>query len=148
MKIKLFALFLIIFLSSCVTNGKYMTAKTVETHGTKIYNSSYENVWNAVKGTLATNGYDIAYEDPEKGIINTKQKIINMYGANGQVTAYYRQYLVSISVISDNQIKVVLSPKLFEGNNDITGRKVWVMSGPNGEITLWNKFFKDVSNLL
>jgi len=150
MKIKLFILLFITTIASCVTaRGYYMTDKTVEQYGTRIYKVSYDNIWNEIKGTLITSGYEIAYENREKGIINTKQKVI-LLSANkgGQATVYSRQYLVSVIKISNEEIKVKLTPKLFKGNNDITKQEIWVIEGKDGEIELWNKFFEDLSGLL
>ncbi len=141
---------LIISTVACVGGGgKHMTNEIVMEHGTKIYKADYKMVWEAVKGTLVTDGYYLAYVNPKKGIINTRQKLIRSFiGNNGQASSYYRQYLVTVIAISKTEVKVTLSPKLFAGNTDITGEKVWVIDGKDGEILLWEKFFKDVSNLL
>ena len=151
MKKYLFILLVGSLLTSC-SSGKFMTSNVISTNGTKTFNASYDDVWIAVKGVLATNGYGIAFEKKEKGIINTDQKLIRTTAQAGnytaQATGIYRQYLVKIKPISDNQIKVVLTPKIYSGNVDISEKKIWVIEGNSGEILLWQKFFKDVQSLL
>ncbi|MFN2260940.1 MAG: outer membrane protein assembly factor BamC [Psychroflexus sp.] len=142
-----------VLLTSCST-GKHMTDEMIAQNGTKTYEHSKDQVWDAVKGVLATEGYEMAYEDKDKGIINTKQKLIraaaqgNAYNNSAQSVGYYRQYLVRIEKISEDKTKVILTPKIFQGNNDISENKIWVIEGEKGEVRLWNKFFKQVDELI
>lgn len=150
---KKYLLFLFIggLLTSCVM-GKLMTEEIISQNGTQTFENNFDEVWDAVKGVLLTEGYELAYEKKEKGIINTGQKLIrataqgNSYSA--QSTGIYRQYLVRIIKEAENQTKVVLTPKIYQGNNDISGKKIWVLEGKNGEVFLWEKFFKKVEELL
>ncbi|MDD2965747.1 MAG: hypothetical protein PHU33_17530 [Bacteroidales bacterium] len=138
-------------MTSCLT-GKLMTDEIISQNGTHTFENNYDQVWDAVKGALVTQGYELAYENKEKGIINTAQKMLgavaqgNPYGA--QSTGIYRQYLVKIYKESANRSKVVVTPKIYQGNVDISDRKVWDIEGKNGEVELWNKLFKAVEEIL
>ena len=147
----LFILFIGSLLMSCVT-GAYMSNEVISQNGTKTFNANYNDVWDAVKGVLATNGYQIAFENMEKGILNTNQKLIRSTAhgnsTSAQATGIYRQYLVKIKSIATDETQVVLTPKIYSGNNDISEGKIWVFDGENGEILLWQKFFKDVQAFL
>ncbi len=134
-------------LMSC--GGSYMTDLIISQNGTKIFDANFSDTWNAAKGVLETQGYAIAFENKEKGVLNTKQKLIKaVSNTSYEASGIFRQYLVKITPISEKQTKVVLTPRIFNGNNDISAGKIWAMEGPNGEIALWKKFFKDMQNLL
>ena len=149
MKKYLFILLLGGLLTSC---GEYLTDAIIAQYGTKVFEANFDDVWEATKGVLATHGYAIAYENKEKGILNTDLKLIRAQAQgnahSAQASGIYRQYLVKIKPISDNKTQVTLTPKIFNGNNDISADKIWVIKGPNGEIQLWQKIFNDLKALL
>lgn len=143
-------------LSSCMmgsyVSASLMTKEVIAQNGTKVYDAKYDDVWKAVKGILVTKGYYIAFEAKGKGIINTDQKIIRSTATastySAQATSYYRQYKVKVKEIAEGKIQVVLDPKMYAGNNDISAKQIWVIEGEYGEKKLWNNFFNEVQELL
>lgn len=149
---QIFLIFLISSLLVSCSVGSYMTQEMISENGVKTYEYDKDEVWDAVKAALVTKGYEIAYEDQEKGKINTKQKLVSQSAVIGdysaQSVAYYRQYLVKIETISSHQTKVTLQPKVYQGSNDISDKKVWDIESEKGEIQLWEKMFNEIDELL
>ncbi len=139
-------------LLGCSIGSSFMTQELIDENGVKTYSHSKAEVWDAVKGALATEGYEIAYENKEKGKINTKQKLVSQRAIMGdysaQYVSYYRQYLVKIEMISTEQTKVTLEPKVFQGSNDISDKQVWDIESEKGELQLWKKMFNQIEEML
>lgn len=141
-----------VLLTAC-SSGKPLTNEFISQYGTRTFTAPYEKVWKAAEGVLSMEGYEVAYADMEKGVLNTKQKLL---GATGQANPYsyqvtsagiYRQYLIKITRNGD-QCTVVLTPKVFQGNADISDKPVWMLEGEQGEKTLFEKFFREMEELL
>ncbi len=150
-RISIFAL-TVILITAC-SPGKMLTTGFIAQYGTRTYEASYERIWKAVEGVLSIEGYEIAFADQEKGIVNTKQKLLGAVGAANpysyQVTStgIYRQYLIKITQ-DGNRCTIVLKPRVYRGNTDLSDKAVWRLDGPEGEQALFEKFFSDLEEIL
>ncbi|HAQ64921.1 MAG TPA: hypothetical protein DCR43_03565 [Bacteroidales bacterium] len=153
MKSKLYLFAFAAMLFTACSAGKMLTTEYITQHGTRTYEASNDQIWKAVEGVLSMQGYEIAFADQEKGIINTKQKILgavgsaNPYSYQVVSTGIYRQYLIRITH-EGSHCTVVLKPRVFQGNADISDQAVWRLDGPEGEQALFEKFFKELEGLL
>ncbi len=147
---KKYILFLLVggLLTSCVAS-RFLEDDIVIQHGTKVFNANYEKLMNSISSVLETEGYDIANVNMDKGTIKSKQKMVGATGNGaGYAVGLYRQYTVKVTKISEDNYKVILQPRVFQGNLDISDRKVWVIDGEAGEIALWQSLFKKIKENL
>lgn len=135
-------------LSAQMYVGSHMKQETIDEFGTKVFNASAEVVINAVKAAFIDHDYDLGIEKPEKGEIRTKRKLLSATGDANHAVFYYRQYIATITEKEPGKTTVVLTPKMFLGENDISEKKCWVIKGNKGEIKLWEVFFKDIQDQL
>jgi len=159
MKTKLVFLSLILWFTGSSVQllaQKRLTPEVVGEFGTRIFNHDKDSVFRAVKAVLISHDYLIDIENPAKGIIKTRKKDIGAsgsatYGINSsssQIRSNYRQYNVMVEELEKGKIKVVIVPKIFVGDADLSDEKVWVLKGPAGEIRLWETLFKEISEML
>jgi hypothetical protein len=130
--------------------GAAMTPAEIQTNGTHSFNAPMDKVFAAAKGALLTEGYEIATENPEKGVIKTKRKLVradaSMQGP-GTATAVEvtRQYIVRLT--SDGgRTQVTAEPKVFQGDADLSDGSVWALDGDQGERALWQRLFREIED--
>lgn len=158
MKLVKIALYSIAFsLIGCF--GRPMTDEEIEQYGTKEFDATVGETFDATKGALASLNYEIVLENPEKGIIKTNRIPIkaqakgelNTYGtnttANYSEVVYYRQYIFKITA-TDSGAKVKATPKIFEADHDISGDSIWELEGDKGERKLWSTIFAEIEDNL
>jgi len=130
-----------------------LTQKDIDSYGTKIFTGDKEKVFNVVKNVLISQDFEIELENFEKGLIKTKRKVIGQSGystgmGSAQYRLNYRQYYAYITEIPDGKIKVVLSPKIYIGDADVTDLNIWVLKGAGGEYKLWENLFNNIEERL
>jgi hypothetical protein len=153
---RLTASFLLALVAGCATTGgggpAYMTEEEVGAYGSHSYAAPGAKVFTAVVSALKSEGYEIAVENQEKGIVRTGRKMIRAAAAGGygyaQAVAYTRQYMIDVRTKPDGQILVVARPRVFAGEQDLSANKVWVLEGDQGERRLWNNLFQEIGELL
>ncbi|KAF2518727.1 hypothetical protein E0W68_08210 [Flavobacterium salilacus subsp. salilacus] len=149
---KLAPTFILILLTTSVFAQKKMTQKVIDEYGTKIFEAPKEQIFSLVKKVLESNNYEIDYENLEKGKIITKKKVIGESGFAGVGTAQfrtnYRQYTAVFESLSPNRTKVVLIPKIWIGEADVSEDRIWVLKGSAGEIKLWQNIFNNIQERL
>ena len=146
----------LVVLSASMYAQKRLTPEVINEFGTKTINVSRDSVFNAVKAVLISHDYVIDIENVKKGIIKTRKKDIGAtgnesYGLNSstaQITTTYRQYNATIEEVEKGKTKVVLIPRIYVGDADVSEEKVWVLKGPAGEYKLWEALFKEIGERL
>lgn len=140
-------------LTTLVYGQKKLDQKTINEFGTKTFDKSKEELFPIIKKVLTNNQYEIELENLEKGKIKTKKKPLGETGVstgNGsaQFNRNYRQYSIQLESVTPTQTKVVLTPKVWIGEADVSDQKVWVLKGPAGEIKLWENIFTSIEEQL
>jgi hypothetical protein len=131
-----------------------LTQLDIDTYGTKIFDESdQEKMFKVVKDVLLGMNFEIELENPEKGLIKTKRKIIGQTGvatsqSSAQFQLNYRQYYAYVSEAPEGKVKVVFVPKIYIGDADLTDRRVWVLKGAAGEYKLWENLFNNIAERL
>jgi hypothetical protein len=128
--------------------GAKMTQEIIDQYGTKTFNAPKDSVFNALQNVLVGQGYEIAFAKPEKGEIKTKRKILSGHGNDTRVSFYYKQYIGKVEEKEPGKTTVVLTPKVFSGETDISEKKCWVLKGASGEYKLWETLFNDLKEQL
>lgn len=133
-KIQLGLLLVASMVSGCaMTQGALMTTEEVATYGTKELTAPPAKVFQAVVGALKAQGFAIAVEKPEKGLIKTNRRLIRsaaMGSANyAQAVDYTRSYSAHIEALANGTTRLSLHPYVFAGEQDLLGRK---RLGPRG----------------
>lgn len=158
MRIVKVALFLAAFsLIGCF--GRPMTDEEIEQYGTKEFDATASETFEATKNALASLNYQIVLENPDKGIIKTNRipikaqakGTLDTYGtnttANYSEVVYYRQYIFKITA-TENGAKVKATPKIFEADHDISDDSIWELDGDKGERKLWSTIFNEIQDNL
>ncbi len=150
---KKIVLFLILLISVPSISQKKMTKEIINEYGTKVFNAPKAEVFQTLKSVLESNDYQIDFENIEKGKIVTKKKVLGASAmrtdiGTAQITRNYRLYLVVVESIDTNKTKVVLTPKVFIGEGDVSDEKVWIIKGNTGEIKLWENIFNSIQERL
>lgn len=133
-------------ISGCIV-GKVMTPQEIEQYGTKLFPAPKAKVFKAAIAALKSQGYTIAIEDEEKGIIKTAPKVMGQVVSKYSTASNYRKYFLSITE-EGGQTKVVATPKVGTGERDRSDDPAWVLEGPAGERVLWTKLFQEITELM
>ncbi|MCP4443417.1 MAG: hypothetical protein GY810_31325 [Aureispira sp.] len=133
--------------------GRKLKQKHIDEYGTKVFNYEMNKVFPIILEVLKNNNFEIELERKEKGLIKTRRKVISTTGIGtssntAQFTSNYRQYIVTIDESNQNETKVILKPRIFIGEADLTDRAVWVINGPAGEIKIWERLFNEIDERL
>ncbi len=142
-----------IALVGCAMFGKNMTETEIQTYGTYTSNAPKAKIYDAAINALKSQGYEIAVENPESGVIKTGRKPIRAQAVSsgaGSATAvmYFRQYLLRIREVDGGKVTVTAVPRVFQGEMDLSDRAVWDLEGPIGERALWNNLFREIDEAL
>lgn len=137
-------------LCSCV-HGEMLTPAEISSHGRAAFNAPRAQVFAAAAGTLRAEGYVIAQEDMDKGVIKTGRKTVRVVAMGNahaaQAVDYSRQYTVTVRS-EGARTSVTAEPRVFMGERDVSGEAVWALDGPEGERALWNQFFRELNGSL
>lgn len=156
---KIRAALLALFVSAAVAvagcGGGAMTTMEVATYGTTVIEGTPEQVYQATIAALRAEGYQIATERPDRGLIITDRRDIRtdaQYATGGSyatTSVYTRQYTMELTTESEGHVRVVATPSLYQNGIDISSRSVWDLSDDLGsEHTLWNSLFARIRQLL
>lgn len=132
---------------------KKMTKEIIEEFGTKIFDAPKSEVYQTLKSVLESNDYQIDFENFDKGKIITKKKLLGASAmrtdiGTAQIARNYRLYSATIEIIDNNKTKIILTPKVFIGEGDVSEQKVWIIKGDSGEIKLWQNIFNSIQERL
>jgi len=130
------------------TRGSLMTTQEIDTYGSKDFSAPPHKVFEAVKAALRTQNFDIAMENPEKGLIKTNRRLIRAAAMGHQAIDYTRAYIARITPLPSGGARVSLEPRVFAGEDDLSGKQIWVLEGDEGERLLWTRMFRDISDAL
>ena len=128
--------------------GAHMKPEIIEKYGTKVFDAPKDSVYKAVKAIMIEQDFGIGIEKPEKGEIKTKRKILSAYGDAHSAAFYYKQYVIKIEEKEPGKTTVVMTPRLFHQETDISDKACWVIKGKAGEIKLWESLFKEIQEQL
>jgi hypothetical protein len=135
--------------------GAAMTATEVSTYGTTVIDGTPDQVYQATLGALRAEGYQIATERPDRGLIITDRRDIrtdahySTGGSYAMTSVYTRQYTMELTTEGEGHVRVVATPALFQNGIDISSRSVWDLTDDTaGERVLWNRLFARIRQLL
>lgn len=137
-------------MASCGPPTAPMTANEIATRGTRSFESSRERVFAATVGALKTLGYEIAVSDAGAGIVKTAPKNLGAIATGGlgyaALTVYAHAYAVRVS--ESNGLTVIeATPRIFQNSIDVSTGP-WVLEGPGGQYSEWDKLFQEVASNL
>jgi len=145
------ALALAAFVLTGCSFGQPLTPADIQQHGTKVFDAPSSDVLEAAVAALEAQGYEIARKDAEKGIIQTKPKLVRAAArgsAEGSTAIEYtRRYRLRLSA-KGKGTEVAAKPSVFAGSSDISQKEVWAIQGAGGEIELWNQLFREIADNL
>jgi len=124
-------------------SGQVLTQGEIGRKGSRSFAAPPTTVFYAAVGVLMADGYEIASEDPEQGIIVTKPMAV---AEGGQVTA--RAYRITIVPDDHGGSRMIAAPLLYAGTRDISDRELWTLDGPRGEHAHWTELFEDIDGVL
>jgi hypothetical protein len=137
---------------ACGPSGAVMTPEEVAANGTHTFAASPKDTFAATAGALQTLGYMLTVVNEEKGIIKTDRKHLRaqaVYNGNSATAVgFSRQYYIRVQSTDGTNTTVVADPKVFIGERDISGDKVWALEGPEGERELWTRLFAEIQSNL
>jgi hypothetical protein len=144
-------LFGLLFFSGCVT-GQPLTPADIATHGTAAFNASAAKVFLATQNALKTEGYTVAVADAGKGRITTGRKLVRAQAVRtssytAQAVEITRQYIIEIQSNGSGST-VTATPRVFQGDLDLSDRSIWDLDGQMGEYVLWTQLFRDIKEAL
>jgi hypothetical protein len=129
-----------------------LTPQEIQAHGVVVVRASPERVFKASLAALQALGYEIAEESPEKGLIVTKRRSVPSLAEGSAESAtvheYFRQYTIEIRGAGGGTSRVKVTPAIFDGGDDVSGRKVWDLESPVGERELWKQLFAKIEQML
>lgn len=137
-------------LFGCATvQGSTLSDKDVADHGTTSFNAPRDRVMAAAVATLGSMGFEVAFVDLEKGLIQTDRKLIRVDAALSSPDqavglTYTRQYVLRFTE-NGGATEVSARPRLYENDMEISDKPVWSMQG---EQQLWKQLFTDMSTVL
>jgi hypothetical protein len=130
-----------------LTAAKPMTPQEITQNGTKSFPAPKAKVFKGAIAALKAEGFEIAFESEEKGIIKTGPKTVGQVTGKHQATSAYRQYTLTVTE-EGGQTTVVAAPKVGIGQRDMSNEPVWVLEGPAGERAQWAKLFQEITELM
>lgn len=146
------AVLMVIELLGAVGCGELMTAKEIETYGSRVFKSPVDKVMSAAVIALKADGYEVVAINTDKGTIITSRKLLrteasaSLSGHAGAavVMPISRQYFLSATRQSDGTTLLVAIPKIYRGEMDLSAQQVWALEGAAGERALWARLFDQV----
>lgn len=127
-----------------------LTAQVIADHGTHRFRADRARVIAALEGALRTFGYEVAFSDPEAGVVKTAPKNIAAVasGSYGYAALITVSHAYAIRVYSsDGGTTVEATPRLYRNGTDVSNGP-WVFEGPGGQYEEWNKLFAEVASNL
>ena len=124
-----------LFILAC---GHLLTPAELDTQGSKKFAGNKDAVYGATVNALVDQGYEIALMNPETGAVKTHRRFTG-------AAAYYRLYLVRVEESGPGAVTVRAEPRVFQGADDISGKKIWNMDYEN---KLWGQLFKAIQDNL
>jgi hypothetical protein len=133
---------------ACAPSGAALTPKELDAHGVMSFKAPPEKVFKAALEALKVLGYEIAVEQPDKGLIVTKHRLVRdvAVGTSARTAvevAYSRQYTIEIKGNAAGS-RVIATPALFENADDISAKPVWDLESAGGEHELWKQLFAKI----
>jgi hypothetical protein len=129
-----------------------MTPAEIQTNGTHTFSAPPEKVFQAAQSALKAEGYEIVTANEEKGLIKTNRKFVRADAVGNASSAsaveVTRQYILTITPDQKGGTKVEATPKVFQGEADLSEKSVWVIEGEVGERALWKRLFKEIDDNL
>jgi hypothetical protein len=140
------ALALASLLPACSPYGA-LSPSEIQKNGVLILRAPPARAFKASLEALKGLGYEIAVEDPDKGLIVTKRKGLLELSAKDNAN-YGRQYTIEIKGAGGGS-RVTATPAIFDNDTDVSQtKKLFDIEGPLGERELWKQLFAKIEQLL
>lgn len=141
----------LLFALACA-GGSRIGTEEVANFGTKRFAAPADKVIAATSSALQSMGYEVAMQNPDKGLIQTNRKYIRTdvaashtrWSSSAVGIVYTRQYMIRVVPVGD-EVEVSAVPRVFQNDVEISEQAVWDM---NGETALWRQLFSEIDNAL
>ena len=135
--------------TGCFVKREYLREDVIRSAGAYTFPKPKEAVFKACTGALATLGFQIAYQDLEKGVIKTAPKTEHLEARGGfggaQAYEWAKRYELSLESMGEGQTRVVAWPRAIVNGQDLTDREVWHVPSQTEE---WRHVFQEISSQL
>ena len=129
-----------------------MTPELVRDEGRMVFTGTPEKVFQAVQEALDSANIGVAVAKPETGLIVSKRFVLAAYATAGRYVATANedtiQYDISVKGTSDSEVEVVVAPRGYHNNMEVTDREVWQLDGPQGQRERWARLFAEIKKML
>jgi hypothetical protein len=119
-----------------------MTKEVIATYGSRLFTATRTEAANAVVTALQSSGFQIAVNEPERGLIKTARRLVT--SSRDALFIYCRQYIARINR-TDGGVMVTLAPRIFENDFDVTDKPIW---NTRAEVKLWQSLFTEVADAI
>lgn len=129
--------------------GALLTQAELTDYGSRSFDAPRDRVFKASVGALRSQGYEIAVENPETGLIKTTRKVIradaeSTSSRSASAVSITRTYALRIEEMTPGKSRVTASPRVFRGDEDLSDGPVWALEGQAGERQLWANLFREI----
>jgi hypothetical protein len=139
---------------SLVTGCAHMVAMTpevVQQDGRMVFSGAKEKVFQAVQEALDSESIGVAVAKPETGLIVSKRFVLAAYATGGRYVATANEDTIQYDITvkpTGEEVEVVVAPRGFHNNMEVTEREVWQLDGPQGQRVRWQRLFSQIKKML
>jgi hypothetical protein len=141
---------LLLLLAGCI-HTVAMTPDIVQQDGRLVVAGTPEKVFQAVKDALDSENIGVSVAKPESGLIVSKRFVLAAYATGNQYIAVGNQDTVQYDITvkaAGSDVEVVVAPRGFHNDIEVTERDVWQLDGPQGQRSRWQRLFAQIKKML
>ena len=128
-----------------------MTPELVRDEGRMVFTGTPEKVFQAVQEALDSENIGVAVAKPDTGLIVSKRFVLAAYATGGRYVATANEDTIQYDITikgAGAETEVVVAPRGFHNNMEVTDREVWQLDGPQGQRARWQRLFDGVKKML
>jgi hypothetical protein len=128
-----------------------MTPAVVQQEGRMTFSSTPEKVFKAVQEALESENIGVAVAKPESGLIVSKRFVLASYATGGRYIATANEDTIQYDITvkpAGADIEVMVAPRGFHNNMEVTEREVWQLDGDQGQRVRWQRLFAQIKKML
>jgi len=141
---------LLLLLSGCA-HMVAMTPEVVQQDGRMTFQVAPEKVFKAVQDALDAENIGVSVAKPDSGLIVSKRFVLAAYATGGRYIATANedtiQYDITVKAAGAD-VEVVVAPRGFHNNMEVTEREVWQLDGAQGQRARWQRLFAQIKRML
>jgi hypothetical protein len=141
---------LLLLLAGCV-HTVAMTPDVVQQDGRLVVSGPPEKVFQAVKDALDSENIGVSVAKPETGLIVSKRFVLAAYATGNRYIASANEDTIQYDITvkgAGSDVEVVVAPRGFHNNIEVTDREVWQLDGPQGQRSRWQRLFAQIKKML